>query len=98
MRDLTRLLNGKQQIAKRPASRHDACIERAAGRGCLSCIHAYPSRQTPRPTSRSNCYAQAGVAAGSRATPHDKWARYWCTSVTAIAPSPTAEATRLIEP
>src|SRR4051794_5607548 len=48
---------------------------------------------------------QAGESIGFSVIRHDEllhvagnWLRYWCTNWTAMAPSPTADATRLTEP
>jgi hypothetical protein len=54
-------------------------------------LYATASRETGSPAQLAWIYEGIGAGASSNA-------RYWCTSSTAIAPSPTAEATRLIEP
>ena len=48
--------------------------------------------------SRRNGRARYGESSLPLPPPPDISFKYWCTNATAIAPSPTAEATRLMEP
>ena len=74
MRDHSRLLNSKQEIAKRLASRDARCSQRAAGRGFLRCIRAYlpgqtSVRSTRHPTKSTNPKTGAPCTSTMAASP-----------------------------